>query len=384
MAEPQGLMAKTQMPNFSILGMLLGGRGYASDWFSTRDKLQLQQAATDTEAANRSSSVDRLMGGDEWKKLEADPYSSSNLAGIFSAGNKPDIDPKTAGVMTDLFQTGMANVYGRMNQDYGQKLTQENLVAGAKVDLATTREKQRLETEGMVNQWKAAFGDNPQVMQTLMQGKVMKDSGINVPGGYLPTMIDGQIAAVPQFGSDQYNNTVAPVLAQSQLTQQIDTLVNGADNGTLSQGAVQALRNSVMDSYRVANKLGTLDAGAMEFMDQMFPKNFMAGNWSPTDLYNAKETWRTVSLIQKQKLTDMKKYTVLPFDVNATPLGGADRPNPADAAARIKAEREQRQKAIEGPQSNPRFGNPKVSGGQTGKTIFDAGAPAKTRTGGAY
>lgn len=389
-----GLMQKTDMPGFSIMGLLLGGRGYASDWFSTRDKLALQQGISETEALNRANSVNTLMGGPQWREFTADPYSMEKLGGLWGAGSQANIDPKTAERIGDLFSTGMANIYGRSQQQYGQELTQENMRLGqsiaqqnidygARVDLETDRQKKINEVQAMTGQWKAAFGDNPQIMQSLIQGKILKDSGIDLPGETMPTMIGGQLVGVPIPGGKLFNETVQPVIAQGQMNQMIDTVVKSFDSGAiLNQGTLSSLRAQISDSYRVANKAGALDEGLKNFLNELFPSNldFYA---DPRKMGQYQEKWRTAKLVQDGKLNDMKKYLVSPLPIEPTPLGGI-RPDAGAAADAIKAERAKNQQKITGPQSNPRFGAPRASGGQTGRrTLFDEPEP-RTRTGGRY
>src|SRR4030095_2110429 len=63
----------TEMPPFSIMGLLMGGRDYASGWFQQRDRLQLADAAIARERADRATFSQGLLSSPQYKSYLQNP-----------------------------------------------------------------------------------------------------------------------------------------------------------------------------------------------------------------------------------------------------------------------------------------------------------------------
>ncbi|MEK1931020.1 MAG: hypothetical protein AAAC47_14805 [Pararhizobium sp.] len=388
------------MPNFSILGMLLGGRGYASNWFGNRDELAIKESERAAEAQNRQNSVNTLTGGPEWKQAMADPYNRERLGGLWARGNQADIDPKTGNTVDNLFTSGMQHIYGREGQDYaaglnreaqlfGQKIAQENVLFSNQQDQLNARQKRADENAAMMAGLEGAFGKDNPVIASIIQGKMLKDSGIDVDG--MPQMVNGQLVSVPVPGTKLFDDRVQPIVAQGQLTGMIDMVTKSFDTGSIvSQGELSNIRGFIQEAYRKSTQAGTPDAGLKAMLDELFPSNLDFQS-DPRMWGQYKEKWRTAQMVQKQKLGDMQKYAFLPMNVQNTPFGGVRR-DPKEAANELNAQQGANQKLITGPQPNPNSrgtgvpaAKPKSgAGGRGAGTFWDSNPTAKTRGGGSY
>ena len=108
---PDGIFSgdqQTGMPGFSVLGLLLGGRGYASGWFQQRDRLAMADAAVAKERADRATFAQGMLADPRWKKYLENPNdraAAGNLWGLMYGG------PESAASMgNSLFTQGVGAI----------------------------------------------------------------------------------------------------------------------------------------------------------------------------------------------------------------------------------------------------------------------------------
>ena len=70
-----GVLSQTEAPPFDIMGLLLGGRGYASGWFQNRDKLRMLDIAQAKELADRQTYVKGVLANPDVDAQLKDPYN---------------------------------------------------------------------------------------------------------------------------------------------------------------------------------------------------------------------------------------------------------------------------------------------------------------------
>src|SRR5262245_9656198 len=62
------------MPGFSWLGLLLGGRGYAAQYYGLRDRVAVQQPVDRQLQQERAMAAQGLIGSPEYQRYLASPY----------------------------------------------------------------------------------------------------------------------------------------------------------------------------------------------------------------------------------------------------------------------------------------------------------------------
>ena len=133
------------MPPFSVMGLLMGGRGYASGWFQRRDQLKMADAAIAKDRADRATFAegvmadpryknwlknpnDRAAAGSLWALTYGGPESAANMGNsLFTQGIGAIQSQELAGLQNQyqLGQQQNASLLNRQETDIRQKQAHE-------------------------------------------------------------------------------------------------------------------------------------------------------------------------------------------------------------------------------------------------------------------
>jgi hypothetical protein len=272
-----GVLSQTEAPPFDIMGLLLGGRGYASGWFQNRDKLRMLDIAQAKELADRQQYTKGVLASPELKQQIATPYDRGanwNLWGKLTSG------PES---MVQFGNQQLTQSTGAIYSQEQSKLTAD--LQAANIKLSTDeqlrfdqikRERDIAQQEGLM---KYLFtpdesGATPGQKQ-LKRDMVGKMLGMDAPEGY--SIADGGNGLEPTMHGKVWDEMVAKQQAVANLTNSAEFLLNMSTTGTGDKDNWGVIRAHMLLEMKKAETLGTLDRGVSDFFASVVPEYY--GDW---------------------------------------------------------------------------------------------------------
>lgn len=314
-----GLFDSGGGPDFSLAGMILGGRGYASNWFSQRDQMQWARAEQARQDALEAEYGKNLLTRPDYQKFRDNPYDRG--AGMdFWAGTRGapgDIDKDISGYVG----TGITAQYNKAQSELSSQQQRQNIAFSSELNLKET--DYRTEKELQLYKDKAAF--DAQQKQNVL------DSLKNVPGEVAANIrFDTQFPGVrqpnqsvdwdplkglymrPATGSTEHIKMMSQLTAGETLVDQLNQMTTQLESGDYTRSSWNATQANLMLTAKSLFESGSLDEGSLNVLQAMIPK--IATLPDPGARARAAEAIRATILQIKQKNKDV-------IDTYSTPVG---------------------------------------------------------------
>lgn len=271
--------------NFSLLGMLLGGRGYASNWLGQRDQIN-QQAA---ERSRIGAAAQGLLQSPEYKATNPDAQTQAQMA--LWAKMQPDF----SGMGNNLLSQQIGAMYQSQSQERGAQLQKQATI----FDDELTRQRMGITYDDQLKMDQVKRDRDKQDAGNLLKQRMdmpgsiglqnfLKDTtGYTPPADYYVKSLDQQSGA-PQLGlihgSPSWNKAIdeiQPLKDTGESMKLLSDMANGT--ATFDQGLWNATRNNMIMTMKSAEKLGSYDEGLKSFLDQAVPdKGRFTTDWFST------------------------------------------------------------------------------------------------------
>jgi hypothetical protein len=306
-----GLFDSSGGPEFSLAGMILGGRGYASNWFSQRDQALWQRAEQARQDAAEKAYGAELLNRPDYQRFRDQPYDRG--AGLdFWAGTRGapgDIDQDIAGYVG----TGITAQYNKTQSELNAQQQRENLQFSSNLNLKET--DYRTDKELQLYKDKAAFDDaRKQKMLDSLQG-VPGEVAANMrfdmmyPGVRQPDQSIGfdPIAGPymrPSTGSAEHIKMMSQLTAGETVVNQLTQMQTQLESGDYTRAGWNSTQANLMLTAKSLFESGALDQGSLDVLQAMIPKiGFMVG--SGPEKTAVQEKIRATILQLKQRNADV-------------------------------------------------------------------------------
>jgi hypothetical protein len=264
-------------PGLSILGMLLGGRGYAAQHFAMRD----QAAIDEKRRGDREAFATGLLGSDELARANASPLDRNaqfGLWGKFYGEKGGDVN-----LGNSLLDNSIKAIYGREADVFKDELWRKQLNLSAESELKVDQIKRERDVQGKKDALKFLFAPGesgqPGIVEQAMRNQAFDAAGLKRPEGYDVVPGNNGLAFRPAPGTDDYRKMFGEVQANQNILSGLKNLSDMANFGTGSSGNWDAERTALLLEVKKAESLGALDQGTVDFFDKMIPGYW--ADWSP-------------------------------------------------------------------------------------------------------
>jgi hypothetical protein len=332
-----GPISRAHDPGFNIMGFLLGGRGYAANYFAQQDAQQRQQV----QQQQRGEYAQGILNSPAFGQAVTDPglQKQYGLWAKFAGG-----DDQTAGLGNSLLDKAVGNYYTTGQQSNEDKLTRgrmtfndqlerSRIAYGSDVQLKADQIKRDRDMAQVQKMGDYLGGEGAQ--SQIMRNYAAKQLGVDVPTGYdVVPMGTGGIGFRPAPGSEAWGKMTSEVGAMNNIVGGYGDLMAMAKNGTGSQGAWEATKASMVNDMRKAFDTGSLDQGSLDFFDKLIPNRWDDLKANPTQWGIVQEKLKTgLNLMQGRRDAVGDKWMIDPNKVpnrysGALPVPGKDIPNP--------------------------------------------------------
>jgi hypothetical protein len=306
------------MPQFNIMGLLLGGRGYAANYFSQRDQLEMSKA----QQAERLQVAQGLLGDDFGQTPNAaygramdNPYDRRAQMGLWG---RMFSGPDTMAAMgNSLLDKSMSSIYGREATAFEDTLAKQRIQMTADQELRVDETKRARDTAMRKSLIDQIYGpDGQTAANQAMRNAAAKQLGIPVPEGMdmLPGP-NGQPVFRPSPGTPQFRDMMGEVQTQQNMLSGLKSLQMMTEQRNGNNGAWETERNLLMMEMKDAAKLGALDEGTMNFLQSVIPDKWDdAWILNPSMMGQTKERLRVMIARNEGKLQQVADRWMVPAD----------------------------------------------------------------------
>jgi len=293
--------------NFSLLGLLLGGRGYASNWLGQRDTLT-QQA---NERARVGTQAQGLLASPEYKAAVTDPSQQAQFN--LWAKMQPDFSAMGNNLLSQKIGAAYQDQATRLSDQLERERMGINVDDQLKMD-AVKRQRDLQDTQnqlGALAKMPGMLGNN-----ALFQ----KITGQAPPADYGISAFDPQ-TGVPQLNLIPHSPTwmkaadeIAPL---KDSADSLKILSDMASNVTpYNQGIWNATRNGLLEN--IIKGKGSYDEGLKDLMNQLIPDS----SRTSTDFLGDKKTQldMQLKLAQARAVQTAQKWGVNLDDMPSSSL----------------------------------------------------------------
>lgn len=398
---PDGIFSgdqQTGMPPFSVMGLLLGGRGYASGWFQQRDRLAMADAAIARERADRATFAegmladprwknylqnpnDRAAAGDLWGLMYGGPESAANMGNSLFTQGVGAIQSQELAALQNKYQLGQqqqSHDFRMREIEHGtdEALRQQQILNADKLrtQQAALDYVSKPGPDGMTAEEKQAslniIGD-----QAFPGGRKEGYDWLQAPGG-------GIAGQVPQRGTPERQKIERVGNAYSNVSDLARKHLWQLENGQVSSVADWNQDvNWAKDSMRSIYEAGAMSADDQAFYEDVLGKLGNIDRLTPDIMGTMKERLRVLQEKADRDLNQYAQSTLIPKDTYTGDDWKAPRSDPAtrsDAIDRIRATREANQKRLQDLRSKSAPGGTEFERG--GALPKDWSTPSKALT----
>jgi hypothetical protein len=265
------------VPGFNILGMLLGGRGYAAQHFAMRD----QAAWDEQKRKDRESFATGLLGSEELKRANANPLSRDAQFGLWGQfyGQKGG-DP-TLG--NSLLDKSISAIYGHEADVFKDELWKKQLNLSAESELMVDQKKRERDAAGKQAALNLLFAPgesgNPGLVEQAARNQAFDTAFPNqrpndmdvVPGA-------NGLTYRPNIMTENGRKMMSEVQSNQNVVSGISNLYDMVKNNTGDRATYDAERAALLMEVKKAEQLGSLDQGTLDFYTELIPA--YNSNWS--------------------------------------------------------------------------------------------------------
>ena len=276
-----GLFDSGGGPDFSLAGMILGGRGYAANWFGQRDQMLWAQAAqARQDAAEKQFGAD-LMNNPLYQKFRDNPQDRAAALDFFvgTRGAPGDIDTQ----LGSYIGTGLTAQYNKAQSELQAQQQRENTAYAHELDLKETDYRSQKELE--LYKSKAEYDDarKAATLKTLegMPGEIGLNMRFRTVFGNdaLPAdksisqdPVTGALTMRPATGSTEHIKMISQLTAGETLVDQLTQMSTQLERGDYTTAGWNATQASLLVTAKSLFESGALDEGSLNVLSQMLPK----------------------------------------------------------------------------------------------------------------
>lgn len=322
---PQSGPISKQNPDFNILGLLLGGRGYAANYFNQNDANQRQQIQQD----QRGQFAQGLLQTPQFAAAVTDPGLKAQY-GLWA--QQMGGQDANAAIGNSILDKAVGNYYGKDAAKFDDTLARGRIQMTS--DVALKADQIRRDRDIAQQKTMMDYVTGPGAASQIMKNAAAKQAGIDVPSGYDVVPAGGGYGFRPTAGSPAWGSMVGEIGALNNINGGYGDLLNMAKNGTGSQGAWEATRANMINDMRKAFETGTLDEGSLNFFQKLVPERWDDFKANPTQWGIVQEKLATGQKLMQGRLQAVgDKYLVDPSTLpnrysGSFPTPGKDIPNP--------------------------------------------------------
>ena len=311
------LIGKVATPEFNILGLLMGGPKYMSQYMGAKDQAtQAQQQM----GLNAQYAQDLIKRPDFQGAFQPRDQPYINLWASMQGGT-----PQVGALGNSLMESGIQQGLGRDMAKFQQGITQENAKLGQTIEQQNMQKSAdiQLQTAGLIAQQQADF--RAKQTQTLFDPKtpqitkdvITKQLGIYIPAGTsIVTNPDGSYSYQANMGGPAYQQQLEnhqKMLDQLQPIQELQTgLQNLADmnsKGTGSYGEWESQSGALEYSFAKILGAGAMQQADVEQIRKLIPGYYDNVNARGQTNIVGEKLKQTMRLVQgKQQLVEQKWF----------------------------------------------------------------------------
>lgn len=370
-----GVLAETEMPPFSIMGLLLGGSSYAGGWFQQRDQLRLAQAADAKERSDREAFSKSFLAtpehqaavknpGDvgaqwnQWGQLYGGPESASQLGNNLLTQSLGAIDQRQLAE----YQAAERERIERLSHDFTLKeydaahklrLVEQSVSTADQMTLEKYRaaERERLDRLGhdfdmqeqihgadqqiRVKQYEVDQENQkaqqqidyftkkrPELGDMTESQKVQADnlaadlSGYKRREGYdIVRDATGAVAGqIPSKGTPERTKLEEEANAMSNISSVAAESLFELDNAaTITKAKWNERIGILKNEMRKWTKAGAMQEGDAAYYESLLP-SYQTAEWMPDQWSGAREQLQYLKYKMDQQLEQFGRSTLLPLD----------------------------------------------------------------------
>lgn len=264
-------------PGLSILGMLLGGRGYAAQHFAMRDQAQLDEA----KRGQRQAFAQGLLGSDELKNANANPLDRNaqfGLWGKFYGDKGGDVN-----LGNSLLDKSISAIYGREADVFKDELWMKQLKLSEDSTLRVDQIKRDRDAQGRKDALNLLFapGETGQagIIEQANRNYAFDTAFPNQRGAGMDVVPGANgLAFRPAPGTDDYRKMFGEVQSNQNVVSGMSNLYDMVKNNTGDKAQYEAERAALLLEVKKAEQLGSLDQGTLDFYSELVPA--YNSNWS--------------------------------------------------------------------------------------------------------
>jgi hypothetical protein len=304
------------MPGFNILGMILGGRGYAANYFGQRDQAQMDEF----KRGEREKFSTGLLASEGYKNAINNPYDrDAQFRGIwapFYSNRGGDVN-----MGNQLLDNSMKAIYGREKSVFDEEIWKKNLNLSAESELMVDQTKRDRDAEGKRKAFEGIFAPSetgePGLITQAKRNSAFdiafpNQRGTNdvVPGP------NGIMNYRPGVGTEGFREMVGTVQSGQNVISGLSNLDDMLKNSTGNKSAWDAEKAMLTTEVKKLESLGALDEGTTKFIDQMVPGYNDAWSLNPQAAGTGamREKLRVVTERYKAKLAQVGDRYLIPVD----------------------------------------------------------------------
>lgn len=306
---PQTGPISKQNPDFNILGLLLGGRGYAANYFNQNDMAQRQQIQQD----QRGQFSQGILQSPEFQAAVTDPGQRAQY-GLWA--KQMGGSDQNAAIGNSILDKAVGNYYGKDAAKFDDTLARGRIQMSADVALKADQIKRDRDAA----QTKQIFGYLTEggAAAQAQRNVAAKQAGIDVPAGYdlVPAPGGTGYGFRPTAGSPAWQSMIGEVGSMNNILGGYQDLMNMAKDGSGSQGQWEATKANMVNDMRKAFETGTLDQGSLDFFGKLVPDRWDDYKANPSQWGIVQDKLATgMKLMQGRLKTVGDKYLIDPSTI---------------------------------------------------------------------
>lgn len=351
---------RPNMPGFNMLGLLLGGRGYAANYFGMRDQAAMQE----NERQQRERFAQGLLASPQLAAANANPLDRNAQFGLW--GQFYGQPGGNVQLGNSLLDTSIRSIYGREASVFDQAQYEKRLNLSAESELKVDQIKRDRDVAAKKAALSTLFAPGESGQPGIIE-QANRNAAFDTayPGqrnnrDVVPTA--GGLAYRPSPGSEDYRKMFGEIQSGQNMMSGLTNLNDMLNNGTGSKGDWEAEKTAMLFEVKKLEELGALDQGAVDTVDKLVPG--WNDNWSanPQNWGAQKEKLRVALQRYGVKLAQAQDRWAVPVDfvpnraASVQAPGTPTKPMPSGPAS---ATRDALQRKVDStpPQQSRRTGN---------------------------
>lgn len=267
-------------PDFSLAGMILGGRGYAANWFQQRDQMMWAEAAQAKQDALEKQQAADMMAGPQYKAFRDNPMDRA-AALDFWAGSR-GMAGATDDQAASYVGTSLGAQYTRAQSAVTAQQQKELAAYGHELNLKET--DYRGDKELQVYKDKQEYDARRQQLMAEALSKLPGEAAQNMafdarfPGARKENQsVDfdeatGEIYFKPMTNSPDHVKMMSQLTSAQTLTDKLSEMTTQMDSGDYTTESWNSTVANLSMTAKSLFEAGSLDQGLLDVINNIIPK----------------------------------------------------------------------------------------------------------------